>query len=388
VFLGQSGGTFQAVRTFHLLATGGNESGIVIGDFNGDGKPDIAAFSNFGKQIDVLLGDGAGNFHEAPNPPTSVASNNAALALADVNGDGKLDLVTTGSYLLGNGDGTFQSEQQFLAASLPTAVAPAKFGANPTLISVGQAATMVATSLVIPSASALTIAANVSAASSTVTTLAPASIATAFGSNLATGTAAVTSSTLPTKLSGTNVTIKDSGGVQHAAPLFYVSPGQVNYEVPQGTALGSAQVTIAAGNGSQGSANVQIASIAPGIFTLTPAGLVAADVLVVAANGSQSFQNVYRLGASNTVVPLPVNVSAGQVYLEIFGTGIRNATSVTATVGGHSVPVLSAGSQGVFIGLDQVNIGPLPSSLKGSGQTKIVLTADGEAANTVNVTIQ
>jgi uncharacterized protein (TIGR03437 family) len=81
-------------------------------------------------------------------------------------------------------------------------------------------------------------------------------------------------------------------------------------------------------------------------------------------------------------------VSAGQVYLEIFGTGIRNAKSVTATVGGHSVPVLSAGSQGVFIGLDQVNIGPLPPALKGSGQTNIVLTADGEAANTVNVTIQ
>jgi uncharacterized protein (TIGR03437 family) len=310
------------------------------------------------------------------------------LALADVNGDGKLDLVTAGSYLLGNGDGAFQSEQEFLAAAFPTSVAPTKFGANPTLISVGQASTMVATSFVLPSASALTVAANVSAASSTVTTLAPASIATAYGSNLATGTAAEKTSTLPTNLEGTTVTIKDSSGVQHVAPLFYVSPTQVNYEVPAGTAIGTAQVSIAAGNGLQGSANVQIANIAPGVFTLTPAGLVAADVLVVAANGSRSFQNVYQLGNANTVVPLPINVSAGQVYLEIFGTGIRNAKSVTATIGGHSVPVLSAGSQGVFIGLDQVNIGPLPSSLKGSGPTNIALTADGEAANTVNVTFQ
>jgi uncharacterized protein (TIGR03437 family) len=78
----------------------------------------------------------------------------------------------------------------------------------------------------------------------------------------------------------------------------------------------------------------------------------------------------------------------GQIYLEIFGTGIRNAKNVTATVGGQSVPVLSAGAQGTFVGLDQVNIGPMPSSLKGTGQVNILLNGDGQAANTVNVTFK
>lgn len=388
IFLGQSGGMFQAGPIYPLQATGGSQSGVAIGDLNGDGKPDIVAFSDFGQKIDVLLGDGTGNFRETPTIPTTFDSYLAGVALADVNGDKKLDIVLNGSYLLGNGDGTFQSEQQYLAGSFPDAVAVTKLGPNPAFFSVDQAKTMVVTELLTPSPSALTIAANVSAASSTVTMLAPASIATAFGSNLATGTAAATTSTLPTSLSQTTVTITDSSGAQKIAPLFYVSPTQINYEVPAGTATGTAQVTIATGSGLQGSANVQIANVAPGIFALTSGGLAAADVLVVGANGSQKLENIYQLGPSNSVQPLPIDLSMGQIYLEIFGTGIRNAKNVTATVGGQSVPVLSAGAQGTFVGLDQVNIGPMPSSLKGTGQVNILLNGDGQAANTVNVTFK
>ena len=93
--------------------------------------------------------------------------------------------------------------------------------------------------------------------------------------------------------------------------------------------------------------------------------------------------NIRNIHAPNNVYPSKLHAN-----LEIFGTGIRGAQSVTASVAGQTVPVLSSSGQGVFIGLDQVNIGPLPLSLKGSGQTNIVLTADGQAANTVNVVIQ
>jgi uncharacterized protein (TIGR03437 family) len=72
----------------------------------------------------------------------------------------------------------------------------------------------------------------------------------------------------------------------------------------------------------------------------------------------------------------------------MYGTGIRNANSVTATVGNLSVPVLYAGPAPGFAGEDQVNIGPMPQSLAGAGTVNIVLTAGGQAANTVNVTIQ
>jgi uncharacterized protein (TIGR03437 family) len=232
------------------------------------------------------------------------------------------------------------------------------------------------------------IAAIVSAASGTITTPAPASIATLYGASLAYATGASNTSTLPTNLDGTTVTIIDSSGAQQTSPLFYVSPGQVNYLVRAGTALGEARVVVTNSAGLQGSASVKINNVAPGIFQLNASGLAAVIVLIVAPDGSQTSQNVYQLTPSNKVIALPINLSAGQVYLELYGTGIRNAKNVTVTVGSQSVPVLSSGAQGSYLGLDQVNIGPLPKSLAGSGQTNIVLKADGQAANTVNVTFQ
>jgi hypothetical protein len=166
VFLGQPGGTFQDATTFQLQGTGGN-GGIAIGDLNGDGIPDIVAFSSFAQKIDVLLGDGAGSFHEMPTLPTTVVASNAGLTLADVNGDGILDLVTVGSFLLGNGgDGTFQTEQQFLSGFNTQAVAVTMSGGSPTLISVDHSGTMVATSLATPKASASTNGAGISNANS------------------------------------------------------------------------------------------------------------------------------------------------------------------------------------------------------------------------------
>jgi len=57
-------------------------------------------------------------------------------------------------------------------------------------------------------------------------------------------------------------------------------------------------------------------------------------------------------------------------------------------VGGLNVPVLFSGAAPGFPGEDQINIGPLPHALAGRGNVSIVTTADGHAANTVNVTIQ
>jgi uncharacterized protein (TIGR03437 family) len=103
----------------------------------------------------------------------------------------------------------------------------------------------------------------------------------------------------------------------------------------------------------------------------------------------QPLQPVYQI-SSGSVVPLPINLgpSTEQVYLEMYGTGIRSAKSVTVTMGTLSVPLLYAGAAPVYAGLDQVNIGPLPAALAGTGSLNIVITADGQAANTVNVTIQ
>ena len=85
-----------------------------------------------------------------------------------------------------------------------------------------------------------------------------------------------------------------------------------------------------------------------------------------------------------------MSVEGEDVFLLLFGTGMRGFTSqVTATVGGENVKVLGPGpvTHSIFVGLDQVNIGPLPRSLAGRGEVEIVLTADGKAANAVTVAI-
>jgi len=215
-----------------------------------------------------------------------------------------------------------------------------------------------------------------SATAGQVEPFAPESIVAAYGTDLATGTG------------GNTVTVTDSAGHARNAYLFYVSSSQINFEIPAGTAMGTATVMFLNKNGTTQSATISIGSVSPGFFTYG-SGLVTALVLPVISGTQQPLQNVWQV-ASGSLVPLPINLgpSTEQVYLEMYGTGIRYAKNVTVTVAGLSVPVLYHGAAPGYIGLDQVNIGPLPRSLAGKGSVDILVTADGQGANTVNVTIQ
>ena len=395
VFLGKGDGTFQSAVTFPLQSTGGQASGIAIADWNRDSKLDVAAVSQSINSpiahIDVLLGDGTGKFASAPSLPVT-EDGPVYLATADLNQDGVPDLLVghccgqgSATYLYGNGDGTFQTEAPLLTGNSTTAVGVSVSGLFSTIVSADSgsgAATAVSMLAIAP------VNAVVSAASVQVTNLAPASLATAYGSNLATGTESYTGTSLPGSMQGTSVTITDSAGNQATAPVSYVSPSQVNFLVPANAATGAATVSIVNSRGVAGGIGAQISPFAPGIFQLNASGLTAAIVVTVAPDGTQTYSNVYSVNSSNAVVALPLDLSAGPVYLELYGTGIRGAPGVTVTVGGQSVPVLSWGAQGQYEGLDQVNIGPLPASLKGTGQANIVLQASGQTANTVNLTFR
>jgi uncharacterized protein (TIGR03437 family) len=142
---------------------------------------------------------------------------------------------------------------------------------------------------------------------------APDSIVSAYGANLAAGTA---QATLPlgTTLDGATVTVTDSAGVSRAAPLFYVSPTQINCEIPDGTATGAATITVANTNGTSQTGTIQIGVVSPGLFELNAAGLAAAWVLPVISGVEQNLQAVYQLNSSN-VVPLPISGAAERTGL-------------------------------------------------------------------------
>lgn len=237
--------------------------------------------------------------------------------------------------------------------------------------------------------------ASVSAASFQGASLASESIAAAFGTGLATETVAAASLPLPTILAGTTVTVKDSGGTERQAPLFFVSSGQVNYQIPTGTLSGSAEVIITAGNGQISSGMTTINDVAPALFSANADGMgvAAAYALRVRPDNMQIVEPVAQLDQNSgrlVAVPLDLSPDTDQMFLVLFGSGIRNhsdLTQVSATVGGESVEVLYAGTQGGFVGLDQVNL-RLPRTLSGRGDVDVILSVTGKTANTVRVNIK
>jgi uncharacterized protein (TIGR03437 family) len=237
--------------------------------------------------------------------------------------------------------------------------------------------------------------ATVSAANYSGPQLAQESIVAAFGSALATTIQAADKLPLPTSLGGTSVKVRDSSGAELSAPLFFISPQQANYQIPPGIALGAATIIITSGNGSVSTGAVQIVTVAPGLFSAdaTGQGLAAALALRVKPGGAQSYEPVAQFDAGQgKFIPVPIDLdpATDQVFLVLFGTGIRfrsSLTAVTATIGGESATVQAAQAQSVFVGLDQVNV-LLSRSLIGKKDVDVVLRVDGRTANTVRIHIK
>ena len=188
---------------------------------------------------------------------------------------------------------------------------------------------------------------------------------------------------VPNALNGVSVKIG-----ANAAPLFYVSPGQINAEVPFETTAGSQNIVVTNAGGTS-TISATVAATAPSIFILDVAGNVGAVVknadfsLVTASNKVRVGDTIviFSTGLGQTTPA----VQTGVLVQPPSATSFNNTVPVTVTVDSKSAPfVYSIASPG-FSGLYQTAV-TVPAGV--SGAVPLVLTAGGNASNTVTLNVQ
>jgi uncharacterized protein (TIGR03437 family) len=238
-------------------------------------------------------------------------------------------------------------------------------------------------------------AAIVSAASFNESPLAAGSIATAFDVEMAATASAASAQPLPLELAGTSVVVRDAAGVDRPARIFFASPAQVNFLMPEGLAIGPATVVIRSANGRVAAGSTEISPVSPAMFTANSSGDGPATALAlrIKADGARSYEPVAVFDPAQnrfTAAPIDLGEEDDQVFLVMFGSGIRHRSSlagVSANIGGADAEVVYAGAQGEMAGLDQINI-RIPRSLAGKGDVKIAVKVEGAAANAVQIKIR
>jgi uncharacterized protein (TIGR03437 family) len=223
--------------------------------------------------------------------------------------------------------------------------------------------------------------------------LAPQSLASIFGSNLATGTQAASSTPLPVSILGTTVSVNGN-----PAPLLFVSPTQINFQVPRNIGLSAASayflpvpVTVTSPNGKSVPVNFTAGYAGPALFTMNGSGCGPGVVQNVTASGEISLNSI-----SNSVQP-------GE-YLTAYGTGLLGpydppgdglpgplappmnlASGATADLGGVPQYASFSGLAPGFVGVDQINLRVPASSPEGCAVPLRI--SNYEFANSQPVTI-
>ena len=338
VYPGKGDGTFGPPVSTPLPAPAlASAMSVAAADFDSDGNLDLAVTLyargiNAVDEVLILSGNGAGSF--LINHPTLPFT--TALTTADINGDRIPDIVgnsATGflSACLGNGDGTFQPCAAIGRSAQLYTIADLNRDGKPDIAALNGGGLTSYLNLSQPSPP-LTV---VSAASFAAGPLAPGAIASAFGEHLANATVAVSDASLTAR----------------PAFVYFTSASQINFVIPPATSAGPATVIV---NGTL-RASIQLNPIAPALF-------------------------------AGAYVEL---AEPGQTYLVLFGTGFDAAAAAvtTASVQGTAAPVTYAGTQPSFAGLDQINIA-LPASLLGTGSAAVSVTVAGVTSNTLYVTIR
>ncbi|MBZ5603776.1 MAG: hypothetical protein LAO79_15860 [Acidobacteriia bacterium] len=206
--------------------------------------------------------------------------------------------------------------------------------------------------------------------------ISPGSFASVLGMNLAPVTAQAVAP-YPMSLGGISVSIS---GI--ACPLQYASQKQVNFVVPLGLPPGRHLLTV-----SSATSDVLVTNSSPGIFTVKGdgTGVPFASLLAVMGDGTNLAISPYQCNANGcAIAPVTLPQGLSSLYVILYGTGIRNATTISASASSFPAQVVYFGAVGAYPGLDQVNILITnPSGL--SGRQSVVLQTDGTTSNSVDL---
>jgi len=412
IYLGNGDGTFRLAPNFPNGRFAGTVQPLAIGDLNHDGKLDLVVGKGVGlESVIVFFGEGDGSFQAGLALPLNLTPTGQiyshSIFIADFNGDGKLDIANDNVVILGNGDGTFQPAQYFLAGSdAATSLVATDLNGDglPDLVFVNYA------SYPALSANGLSVLLNntpgppnsviAHSAATGIGPVAPSSLASVYGKTLARTTASASGANLPTQLGGISLRLRDVTNTVRLAPLLYVSSTQINFLVPDQIALGPVVITVDDGSSPlvETANATAVTQIAPAIFTVNAQGTAAASAARVLSDGTQQAVPVVNCNSAGLCTAAAIDLKGGHpVYLSLYGTGFRHypaadLPSLKCQAGSLDATLEFAGAQPTIPGLDQINI-LLPAALpSGTAAVQCQFAAFGgfpaAASNTVQIAIQ
>ena len=209
--------------------------------------------------------------------------------------------------------------------------------------------------------------------------LAPGAIAAVFGTKLTEKAQVAASLPLPTELNGLGVRLVDSRNNVFSAALFFISPGQINYLMPEQMALGAARIFVINENELIAQGDLVVSNSAPALFTFSANGKGVPTALTTA--DGETFAAV--TDGAGALRPLTPGTGGRANYLLLFGTGFRYARQLRVKLGEVELKPVYAGAQGALAGLDQINLA-LPPELPG-GLVNLQIISDGYASNVVQL---
>ncbi len=334
----------------------------------------------------LIAVSGGGVSANAGSPVTLVAQtvDSSSLPLSGVTV--QFQVVSGGGQLSSSSVRTNTKGQASVTLTLPLQATVVTVSASVGSLSV----TYTITSVVLP-APALNAGAVVNAATFVAGgNLAPGSIVSLFGSQLAAGLFSAASLPLPVSLGGTQVLLGTAPS-QTAIPLLYVSPSQINAILPFGATIGSNEITVIypgpSGAIYSNAVFVNIAAAAPGIFTNgTGAGifLKANNSVVSAANPAArgSLVTLFATGLGAVTPP----VADGAAAFPAPNLSVA-AVPPAVNIGGVDATLQFAGLAPGFAGLYQINVS-VPTTIPPDSSTPVTLRVGLMVSNTVTLAVQ